>query len=296
MLKQLSGLLMALVATPLLLSGSAQAAQVESQPIEASFNLSKGDVAIVGYDPVAYFKEGGGKPTKGDAKRTVVYRGATYRFASDENRALFLEHPSRYEPAYGGWCAYAMASNDRVEVDPKSFRIEGGNLLLFYKGLLANTRKKWGKEGADKLRPKADSHWFKFAHEPRMRDLSAFNLSDGLAIDGYDPVAYSAGTPAKGDGSLTVEHRGATYRFANEANRTTFLAQPGNYEPAYGGWCAYAMSKGKQVDPDPELFINRESAGPFLFFRSSPDLREAWKADAGFVGRADKEWAKFTAR
>ena len=178
-----------------------------------------------------------------------MYRGATYRFANAQNRARFLAAPSRYEPAYGGWCAYAMASDDRVEVDPKSFRIEDGSLLLFYNGFLANTRKKWGKEGSDKLFPKADANWFKFSSEMRKREAAAFHHENGLVIGGYDPVAYSQGAASMGDEGITVEHRGLTYRFATEANREAFLNDPDRYEPAYGGWCAYAMAKGQKVVP-----------------------------------------------
>lgn len=87
-------------------------------------NLGKGGLALQGYDPVAYFPEGGGEPKPGKAGLTVTRHGVTYRFASEAHRELFLENPARYEPAFGGWCAYAMAEGDKVEIDPTSFLIE----------------------------------------------------------------------------------------------------------------------------------------------------------------------------
>ena len=125
------------------------------------YNLEKGGLALEGNDPVSYFPEGGGKPREGEKSITHAHRGVTYRFASEKNRELFRASPDRFEPAYGGWCAYAMVGGDKVEVDPKSFLIEKGRLLVFYKGLFNNTRKKWQKEGGDKLAPKADKAWKK---------------------------------------------------------------------------------------------------------------------------------------
>ena len=102
-----------------------------SDPISPKLNVPKSRLAIDGYDPVAYFPEGGAEPRKGEKNLTVNYRGATYSFATEANRERFRHEPSKYEPAYGGWCAYAMASDDRVEIDPKSFLIEDGSLLLY---------------------------------------------------------------------------------------------------------------------------------------------------------------------
>ena len=131
----------------------------------SQFNLgSHGDdaLAIDGYDPVSYFPEGGGKPLEGDQKITADFRGVRYRFASEANRKLFLKEPTKFEPAYGGWCAYGMAKNDKVEIDPESFLIVDGHLMLYFNGLFADTRAKWQDEGGDTLKPKADASWDKF--------------------------------------------------------------------------------------------------------------------------------------
>lgn len=124
-----------------------------------AFNLDRDGLALSGYDPVAYFEVGGGKPTKGDAKHEFTYRGVKYRFATAANLDTFKADPRAYEPQYGGWCAYAMARGDKVEIDTESFLVVDGKLYLFFNGLFADTRAKWQKEGHETLRPRADEHW-----------------------------------------------------------------------------------------------------------------------------------------
>ncbi|MGD9689541.1 MAG: YHS domain-containing (seleno)protein [Phycisphaerales bacterium] len=132
-----------------------------------SYNLAKdkSKPAIEGYDPVAYFPEGGGKATKGTKTHSFTYRGVVYWFASQKNLDEFTKDPRKYEPAYGGWCAYAMgATGEKVEIDPKSFTITDGQLFLFYKDLFTDTRSKWNKDTAN-LHPKADKNWKKISGE-----------------------------------------------------------------------------------------------------------------------------------
>ncbi|WP_235890125.1 YHS domain-containing (seleno)protein [Flavobacterium gawalongense] len=69
------------------------------------FNLER-KVALQGYDPVAYFKQG--KAVKGKKELTASYEGITYNFSIPVNREYFLKNPLKYEPQFGGWCAYAM--------------------------------------------------------------------------------------------------------------------------------------------------------------------------------------------
>ncbi len=126
----------------------------------AQWNLGKADhLAIQGYDPVAYFPEGGSKPQRGLDNLTLEFKGALYRFASEANRELFKADPARYEPSYGGWCAWAMLDGEKVEVDPKSFIVEDGRLYLFYNGILANTRSKWRKKDHASQVAIADAKW-----------------------------------------------------------------------------------------------------------------------------------------
>lgn len=137
------------------------------QPISAQpdavrtkqFNLEKG-LALQGYDPVAYFTAK--KAAKGSAQFTALYKGVTYRFASATNRDLFLKSSAMYEPAYGGWCAYAMGdSGEKVDVDPETFEVRDGRLYLFYNRLFTNTLPKWQKNEPT-LQRKADQSWTRF--------------------------------------------------------------------------------------------------------------------------------------
>jgi YHS domain-containing protein len=159
----------------LLLSiGSAQAgapaATPGDQPAEpvrkvAEWNIGKEKLAIQGYDPVAYFPEGGGAATTGDEKITTEYGGVVYRFASPAHRERFIANPARYEPAHGGWCSYAMIRGDKVQVDPRSFIVKDGRLFLFYKGLLGNTRARWlDADHATEART-ADTMWKRISGE-----------------------------------------------------------------------------------------------------------------------------------
>lgn len=136
----------------------------------AQWNLAKGTrLAIDGYDPVAYFAEGGAAPTKGRADLTLEHEGAVYRFASERNRDAFKANPERYEPAFGGWCAWAMLDGEKVEIDPESFLIQNDRLLLFCKGFLADTRSKWSKGDTVAELTKADGQWQKISGETPRR-------------------------------------------------------------------------------------------------------------------------------
>ncbi len=100
-------------------------------------NLDKTGVAIQGYDPVAFFTDN--KPVKGDPKILVKHDGAIYFFASKEHKDLFKADPAKYEPEFGGYCAYGVSRNKLVEIDVDAFQIVDGELLLQYsKGVRDN--------------------------------------------------------------------------------------------------------------------------------------------------------------
>ena len=125
------------------------------------FNLEE-NIAVDGYDPVAYFKVN--KAVKGSKDLAVSHQGVIYYFSSLENKEEFKKNPSQYEPEYGGWCAYAMgAKGEKVSIDPETFKIINGKLYLFYNRFFNNTLKIWNKEEA-KLKPAADASWKKFYH------------------------------------------------------------------------------------------------------------------------------------
>ena len=107
------------------------------------FNIEK-SIAIQGYDPVSYFSES--KAKKGSKEIAYNYGNAIYYFSSKANMDLFKANPNKYEPQFGGWCAYAMGnSGEKVEIDPKTFKIVGGKLYLFYHTLFNNTLDTWNK-------------------------------------------------------------------------------------------------------------------------------------------------------
>ncbi len=109
--------------------------------------------AIDGYDAVAYFTKG--KAVEGSKKITLEYKGATWRFASEGNRDLFKASPEKYEPQYGGYCAYAMSDNRFVSIDGEAWYIEDGKLYLNYS---KSVQKHW-LEQKDTFIQEADSNW-----------------------------------------------------------------------------------------------------------------------------------------
>jgi YHS domain-containing protein len=143
------------------------------------YELGKRDLAIEGYDPVAYFPEGGSKAKKGNKKITHTHRGVLYRFATEANKATFIAAPDKYEPAHGGWCSYAMAKDTYTEPNPKRFVIQNGRLFLFYDGLFGDTYKDWHKEGAEDLEKEADQIWLNESGErPRIPTEDESNDTD----------------------------------------------------------------------------------------------------------------------
>jgi len=131
-------------------------AQGEVNLRQKQFNLHNG-VAIKGYDPVAYFREN--KAVKGLKEIATYYDGVTYYFSTAHNRDEFKKNPRAYEPQYGGWCAYAMgAENEKVKVDPETFKIKDGKLYLFYNQNFNNTLPAWNKDESN-LKMKADRNW-----------------------------------------------------------------------------------------------------------------------------------------
>ncbi len=114
---------------------------------------TKGGLAVGGYDTVAYFTEK--KPRKGSAEHSLKWRGATWRFKSAENKALFEANPEKYAPQYGGYCAYAMASGDFVSTNPKAWDIYNDKLYLNYNSII------WAVWNRDKngYVTRADKRW-----------------------------------------------------------------------------------------------------------------------------------------
>lgn len=106
-------------------------AAAEAQEAEVVNTGYFGDVAIRGYDPVAYFTEN--KAVEGSEKFSHHWLGATWHFASAENRDLFKREPLKYAPQYGGHCADGVSFGTiTTNIDPKAWRIIDGKLYLNY--------------------------------------------------------------------------------------------------------------------------------------------------------------------
>ncbi len=96
----------------------------------AEYNLTE-NLGLKGYDPVSYFPEGGGIPKVGNVQYKLDDMGVMYYFSSAENLEIFIENSEKYEPTYGGWCAYAMASGTKIDIQPMFYTISGNRLHFF---------------------------------------------------------------------------------------------------------------------------------------------------------------------
>ena len=94
----------------------------------AKYNIDAAEVAIHGYDTVAYFTDG--KPTKGKKEFEYVWEDARWQFASTTNRELFKANPDRYAPQFGGYCAGGLAVGEYANGDPELFTIVDGKLYF----------------------------------------------------------------------------------------------------------------------------------------------------------------------
>jgi YHS domain-containing protein len=112
---------------------------------------------------------------------------------------------------------------------------------------------------------------------------------NGLAIDGYDPVAYfTEQKPVKGSPEFRTDYQGSTFQFASAAHRDAFVAEPSKYAPQYGGFCAYGMAKGYKAAIDPAAFtVVREK----LYLNYSESVRTRWLSDIpSYIQKADVNW------
>ena len=120
------------------------------------YNLKKGYVAN-GYDVVAYFNN---EAIEGNKKFSTSFNNVKYKFSSEQNLITFNKNPKKYEPQYGGYCAYAIAiKGEKVSINPKTFQIKSGKLYLFYNAWGTNTLDLWNEKKENKLTEKADYNW-----------------------------------------------------------------------------------------------------------------------------------------
>jgi YHS domain-containing protein len=114
---------------------------------------SKSGMAIQGFDPVAYFAEG--RAVEGREEHTFEWQGATWRFASAENRQRFVDAPADYAPQYGGYCSYAVSEGYTAKSDPQAFAVIDGKLYLNYDHSI---QKRWQRNAAERIE-RADQNW-----------------------------------------------------------------------------------------------------------------------------------------
>lgn len=129
---------------------------------------------------------------------------------------------------------------------------------------------------------------------PAMRARAERIFADGgAAIRGYDAVAYhTEGRPVRGSAAFTYNWNGATWRFASAANRDRFAADPARYAPAYGGFCAYAVSEGYTAPTDPDAWRIVDGR---LFLNYDRAVQRRWEQDIpGRIRRGDANWPRLS--
>lgn len=122
--------------------------------------------------------------------------------------------------------------------------------------------------------------------------VPALNLSsNGLALRGYDPVAYfTIGSPVKGKQDITVKNGGAIYYFASAENKAQFLQNPKKYLPQYGGYCAYGTAVKAKVDGDPRVWhiVNGK-----LYLNITRSVDRTWnRGRSTYIKQANRNWTK----
>jgi hypothetical protein len=117
----------------------------------------------------------------------------------------------------------------------------------------------------------------------------AFFEKEGVAIRGYDPVAYfSEGKAVAGYPAHTAEYKGSRFQFASAAHRDAFVADPERYAPQYHGFCAYGTAGGYKAAIDPSAFTIVDGK---LYLNYNDEVKEEWSADIpGFIAKADRNW------
>ena len=115
--------------------------------------FTKNNIAVNGYDVVAYFTES--KPVKGNDEHTVTWKDAKWLFSTSEHASLFKANPEKYAPQYGGHCAFGCSRGYKVKSDPDAWSIVNGKLYLNYN---LEVSELWKKDIENYIK-KADAAW-----------------------------------------------------------------------------------------------------------------------------------------
>ena len=128
-----------------------------------------------------------------------------------------------------------------------------------------------------------------FFSRPAMAAEPAVFSEDGIAIRGADPVAFfTQGAPTAGSADHALMWNGTTWHFASAENMELFMSNPEAYAPQYGGYCAFALSKGSLASSVPEAWTIHEDK---LYLNYSVNVRQVWSEDIpGNIALADGNW------
>lgn len=111
---------------------------------------------------------------------------------------------------------------------------------------------------------------------------------NNVAVGGYDAVSFFVGIPQKGNAEFSTRYKGAEWHFQTEANRDLFVANPTAFQPQYGGYCAWAIARGKLAKGSPKHWYVEDGK---LYLNFNERIRDRWLADkASFIDMADKRW------
>jgi YHS domain-containing protein len=135
---------------------------------------------------------------------------------------------------------------------------------------------------------------FSFSQNEVVKRTEYFNLQKGIAIKGYDPVEFFNSSKAtQANGTIFYEYNGVKYFFTSSKNLLQFKATPSKFEPKYGGWCAFHMSKdASRVAANPQCFTVQD--GKLYFFASDSDKKEWIKNNNVKKTEGDLNWASIT--
>ncbi|MEQ9424110.1 MAG: YHS domain-containing (seleno)protein [Cyclobacteriaceae bacterium] len=114
--------------------------------------------------------------------------------------------------------------------------------------------------------------------------------SAGFAIGGYDPVAYfNNGTAQEGSEEYQTNWGGANWKFANSVNLDAFKSSPEKYAPQFGGYCAFAVSKGFTAKVDPKAWHIHDDN---LYLFADQKVKQDWIAqvEEGVIQKCEKNW------
>jgi YHS domain-containing protein len=119
-----------------------------------------------------------------------------------------------------------------------------------------------------------------------------FKSTEGLALKGYDPVAYfTDNKPAAGLGDFELDWKGAKWRFATARNRELFTSEPEKYAPQYGGYCAWAVGHGYTAKGDPETWKIVDGK---LYLNYNRDVKAKWEQETQeLISKGNENWSSF---